>query len=356
MTTTVSPDASHVSAAAALDGLPIIDISRFVGPDRDDFLADLRAAAHEIGFLYITGHGIDPSLPSRVFAASRAFFELPLEERLAISNVNSPQFRGYTADGTEYTLGQADQRDQLDFGPEREPLELGPEDPAYLRLIGPNQWPDSVPELKDTVLQWLAEADRVSRQVLRALAAALGQPDDYFDLWFDDEATASLKVVRYPGRGAEQSSQGVGAHKDYGYLALVLQDDLGGLEVVAPDGTWLPAVPVDGALVFNIGEALEIITRGYLKATVHRVVSPPAGVTRYSVPFFLGPRLDARVEPLDLPADLAREARGVDVDPDNPLFAEYGRKSLVGWLRSHPEVARRWHADLLDELNAQQAI
>jgi isopenicillin N synthase-like dioxygenase len=113
---------------------------------------------------------------------------------------------------------------------------------------------------------------------------------------------------------------------------------------------------VDGALVFNIGETLEIVTRGYLKATVHRVVSPPAGTTRYSVPFFLGPRLDAVVQPLTLPPDLADGARGVDVDPGNPLFAEYGRKSLLGWLRSHPRVARRWHADLLDVLNDEQAV
>jgi isopenicillin N synthase-like dioxygenase len=92
---------------------------------------------------------------------------------------------------------------------------------------------------------------------------------------------------------------------------------------------------------------LEIATQGYLTATRHRVLSPATGVTRYSVSFFLGPRLDAVVEPLTLPADLTAEARGVSDDPDNPLHANYGENALVGWLRSHPRVAQRWWSHVL---------
>ena len=331
--------------------LPLVDISRFTarpGPAREAFLADLRHAAHDVGFFYVVGHGVDRAVTDDVLAAAREFFALPVEERLAIENVNSPQFRGYTREGTEYTAGSPDQRDQLDVGPEREPLTLGPDDPAYLRLIGPNQWPTGVPSLKPAVLRWLAEADRVGRSVLRALAAALGQPDDYFDTWFDDEASISLKVVRYPGRAQGEPAQGVGAHKDYGYLALLLQDDLGGLQVEGPDGRWIDAPPVPDAFVFNIGELLEVATRGYLRATRHLVVSPPAGRDRYSVPVFVGPRLDAVVPPIGLPAELAAQARGVEQDPDNVLLAKFGEKALVGWLRSHPQVARRWWSDVLD--------
>jgi isopenicillin N synthase-like dioxygenase len=104
--------------------------------------------------------------------------------------------------------------------------------------------------------------------------------------------------------------------------------------------------------VFNIGEMLEIATQGYLKATEHRVVSPASGVDRYSIPFFLGPRLDAVVEPLTLPPDLAERARGVTQDPDNPLLAVFGENALVGWLRSHPRVAERWWSDVLAEREA----
>ncbi|MFE9355008.1 isopenicillin N synthase family dioxygenase [Streptomyces olivaceoviridis] len=331
--------------------LPVIDISRFRAPDadRDAFLAELRSAAHEVGFFYVTGHGVPAPLRDEVLSEARAFFALPEERRLEIENLNSPQFRGYTRTGTEYTAGSADWREQIDIGPEREALALGPDDPDYLRLIGPNQWPSALPELRDIVLRWQAEALRVSREVLRALAAALGQDEGYFDQWFDDEAAVHVKIVHYPPRAAEDADQGVGAHKDYGYLALLQQDEVGGLQVQREDGEWIDAVPVPDAFVFNIGEMLEIATQGYLKATRHRVVSPQAGVHRYSIPFFLGPRLDAVVKPLNLPAELAALSRGVTDDPDNPLLAAFGENAVVGWLRSHPRVAERWWSDVLEK-------
>src|SRR3954447_20779600 len=327
--------------------LPFVDISRFADPDlRTAFLADLRSAAHDVGFFYVVGHGIPAEVTSGVLEAAKQFFALPLEQRLEIENVNSPQFRGYSRVGTERTAGAADQRDQIDIGPERPALTDIPPGKAYLRLIGPNQWPSGAPGLKPAVLAWLAQADRVAREVLRALAAALGQPDTYFDSWFDDEANLHVKVVRYPAREHVESAQGVGAHKDYGWLTLLLQDELGGLQVEALDGTWIDARPAAGAFVVNIGELLEVATQGYLRATRHRVVSP-AGRERFSIPVFLDPRLDAVVEPLPLPPELAAQARGVEDDPDNRLLAQYGQKSLLGWLRSHPRVAERWHPDLL---------
>ncbi|MFD4605070.1 isopenicillin N synthase family dioxygenase [Streptomyces sp. NPDC058464] len=329
--------------------LPVIDISRFRAPDTDRaaFLAELRSAAHEVGFFYVTGHGVPAALRDEALTAARAFFALPEQQRLEIENLNSPQFRGYTRTGTEYTAGSADWREQIDIGPERPALDTGPDDPDYLRLAGPNQWSAALPELKDIVLRWQAEALRVSREVLRALAAALGQDEGYFDQWFDDEAAVHVKIVHYPPRAALDADQGVGAHKDYGYLALLQQDDVGGLQVQREDGGWIDAVPVPDAFVFNIGEMLEIATQGYLKATQHRVVSPQPGVDRYSIPFFLGPRLDAVVKPLELPSELAALSRGVTDDPGNPLLAAFGENAVVGWLRSHPRVAERWWSDVL---------
>ncbi|MFC4945239.1 isopenicillin N synthase family dioxygenase [Pseudonocardia sp. GCM10023141] len=330
--------------------LPVVDISRFrdAGVDRAAFLDDLRRAAHDVGFFYVTGHGVPVAVTEGIAELARQFFALPLEQRLEIENVHSPQFRGYTRVGTEHTAGAVDQREQIDIGPERAAIEVGPGDPDYLRLIGPNQWPSALPLLRDVVLRWQAEALRVSREILRALAASLGQPEGYFDAWFDDEAAVHVKIVHYPPRQGPAPEQGVGSHKDYGYLALLQQDDVGGLQVQAVDGSWIDATPVPGSFVVNIGEMLEIATQGYLRATQHRVVSPPAGIDRYSIPFFFGPRLDAVVEPLVLPAELAAAATGVAEDPDNPLLAHFGANAVVGWLRSHPRVAQRWWSDVLE--------
>jgi isopenicillin N synthase-like dioxygenase len=107
------------------------------------------------------------------------------------------------------------------------------------------------------------------------------------------------------------------------------------------------AEPRDGTFVVIIGELLELATDGYLKATVHRVVSPASGNERISVAFFLGAAFDAIVRPLTLPPDLAADAHGPDRDPNNPLFYEVGMNTLKSRLRSHPDVAQRHYADLL---------
>jgi isopenicillin N synthase-like dioxygenase len=327
--------------------LPIIDLTALGRQDEAE-IARLRSALHDSGFLYLSGHGFAADLVERTFSVARAFFALPLADRMAIENVNSPHFRGYTNLGNEYTKGRADQRDQLDLANEREALVLTDADPAYLRMIGPNQWPAALPELRAVVLEWFEQARRVSIELLRGVALALGQPADWFDPWFDENTHDHMKIIRYPGRQVRDGDQGVGAHKDYGWIALLLQDDLGGLQVQTLAGDWLDAPPVPGTFVVNIGEMLEIVSGGYMRATVHRVVSPDTAQDRISIPFFPGPHLDAVVPRVDLPADLAAAARGVEEDPTNPLSENYGTNALKGWLRAHPKVAERWWSDVVD--------
>jgi isopenicillin N synthase-like dioxygenase len=156
-----------------------------------------------------------------------------------------------------------------------------------------------------------------------------------------------VKLIRYPGRDNTQSEQGVGAHKDAELLTLLLQDTRGGLQVETARG-WIDVTPRPGTFVVNIGEQLELTSDGYLRATLHRVVAPPPGTDRISVAFFLGARLDATVPLLHLPPALARQAHGPESDPNNPLFRNVGQNYLKGRLRSHPDVARRHHQDLLE--------
>lgn len=183
---------------------------------------------------------------------------------------------------------------------------------------------------------------------MRVFAACLGQPEDVFEPVYRDQPNQRIKLIRYPGRDtkAAQNDQGVGAHKDSGFVTILLQDETAGLQVETSDG-WIDAPPIPGTFVINIGELLEMASNGYLKATMHRVISPPAGRERFSVAFFLGASLDATVPVVELPRSLAAEARGVTQDPSNPLFNEVGRNYLKSRLRSHPDVARRHYADVL---------
>lgn len=342
--------------SAKWTALPVLDLKRLeAGPDkRAAFLKELRRTAGDIGFFYVSGHGIDDDLINGVLSVSRRFFALPEEDKLAIEMVNSPHFRGYTRVGWERTRGQRDWREQIDIGAERPALPSGAGRPDWTRLQGPNQWPAAQPELRDVLLRYQDAASGLAIRIVRAFAAALGQPETIFDPIFTPDPNLLIKIIRYPGRDATEGDQGVGAHKDGGFVTVLLQDVQKGLQVEY-DGTWIDAPPIPGTFVINVGEILELASNGYLRATVHRVVTPPAGVDRLSVGFFFGARLDATVPVLTLPPDLAAESRGVTADPLNPLFHEVGRNILKSRLRSHPDVAQRHHADLLEPAAPEQA-
>jgi len=326
--------------------LPVLDFSRLSGgPDAAAaFRDDLRRATHEVGFFYLTGTGVD-DLALRLEKVARAFFALPEADKLAIENVNSPHFRGYTRIGGERTQGQVDWREQIDIGPEREAV-TDPTAPDFERLTGPNLWPEALPELREVVQEWHDRLSEVAITLLRQWALALGAAEDFFDPYFADPGTL-IKIVRYPGSREPEPQQGVGAHKDSGVLTLLwVEPGKGGLQVER-DGGWVDAPPVDGAFVVNIGELLEYATQGYLIATNHRVVSPRYPEDRISVPFFFNPALDAQLPLIQLPPELAARSRGVTEDPTNPIYARYGENALKSRLRAHPDVAAIHHADLL---------
>lgn len=331
--------------------LPVLDFIRFesAAPGvRAGFLEELRRASREIGFFYLTGHGIDPALIEAVQATSLRFFALPDADKAELDMSHSPHFRGYTRAGDELTRGKRDWREQFDIGAERPTIEQRPGVPVWTRLQGPNQWPSALPELRSVLLRWQSELTQLSVRVLRAFSAALEQPENALEAVHADNPNPHIKIIRYPGRDTTADDQGVGPHKDSGFLTILLQDNVGGLQVETDDGRWIDAPAVPGAFVVNIGELLELATNGYLRATVHRVVTPPARRDRFSTAFFLGARLDATVPLLDLPRELAAQARGPESDPANPLFRDVGVNYLKGRLRSHPYVAQRYYRDVLD--------
>lgn len=332
-----------------ITALPVLDLALLDGTatQRQAFLDELRHAARDVGFFYLTGHGIDAGLLSQVQDQARQFFALPDSEKNAVAMVNSAHFRGYNRPASEITRGRPDLREQFDLGAERPALELTPESPHWARLQGPNQWPEALPQLKPLLLAWQQAMTAMSLRLLRAFAEALALPADAFDPLYGERPNEHIKLMRYPGQADDASHQGVGAHKDSGFLSFLLQDRQAGLQVEVEEGRWIDALPRDNALVVNIGELLELATNGYLRATVHRVLSPALGQERLSIAFFLGAQLDAVVPLYPLPTALLREARGPASDPDNPLFRDVGWNYLKGRLRSHPDVAQRFYADAL---------
>lgn len=333
--------------------IPVLDLGTARQADGSfsaDFIEQLRYATHNVGFFQITGYGAAPGQPEQLLDTIRRFFSLRLEERLKLDNRLSPHFRGYTRMGTEVTQGKADAREQIDYSPERQPVRDYPEDQPFWLLQGPNLWPDeSFPELRPVAMAWAELMSLVGMELLRGIAVSLQLPEDYFDEPFQGSPAWMGKLVHYVGGVVEAAGdQGVGSHADYGFVTLLLQDDVGGLEVLPPGAAaWVPVEPLPGALVVNLGEMLEVATEGYLAATIHRVQAPPPGVDRYSVPFFWSPRLDAVIHPVPLPPELKAAARGITDDPANPLLASFGMNMLKGRMRAHPDVTERHYPELL---------
>lgn len=332
--------------------LPIIDIGIFLAnPTSAGGQAcaqALREACHDPGFCYLTNHGIDARLEQDVMDISRAFFGLPEADRFAIKNTKSAQFRGYTQLGMEVTNNRQDWRDQIDFGPEKKTIMVGPNDPRWMNLHGPNQWPEALPAMRNLISTWLGHMASLGTSVLSALAVGLGQPPDYFDYMAGDEPEFLMKVIRYPYVENDQdSAQGVGLHQDSGLITFILQNEIPGLEVGLGDDI-VPAKHVPGTYIMNLGEMLQMATHGYLRATKHRVIMPPPGQERIALAYFANPTLEAKIEPIPLPSDLMAQAPGGEnPNPDDPVFSVYGANKLKFRVRSHPDVAAIHYPDLV---------
>ncbi|ORA63063.1 isopenicillin N synthase family oxygenase [Mycobacteroides franklinii] len=326
---TVAP-VRHAGDHGGVGELPVVDLSS----DPVQLRTALREVTHEVGFFYLTGHGVSPLLIDRVLSAARKLFALPEADKDAIAMVRSPHFRGFTRLGGELTGGFTDWREQIDVGPERTASLTG-QGRDYMWLQGPNQWPEAVPELRAALESWDAALASVGRKLLREWAIALGSAGGVFDEAFGAEPATLIKVIRYPASGTTE--QGVGAHRDSGVLTLLLAEpDVGGLQVEV-DGTWLEAPGRTGAFIVNIGELLERASGGYLRATRHRVTL--TGTPRMSVAYFFNPRLDAHIPALELPLELRDRARGVSADPGDPIHSTYGENAWKSRLRAHPDVA-----------------
>jgi hypothetical protein len=123
------------SLIMSFDSVPILDLSLADNPStKPAFLADLRHAIIDVGFLYIKKFGIDQSFLDKVCEYGKDFFALPTEEKLRIEMKNGPHFLGYNKLGNEITARKTDFREQVDIGTEL-PTPTS-QDPRYRFLYG----------------------------------------------------------------------------------------------------------------------------------------------------------------------------------------------------------------------------
>lgn len=255
--------------------IPIIDISPLVstGPDLPnssevaEVISKIGSACREVGFFYISKHGISIDLQEDLDVVACEYFRLSREEKSAISMDKAGKaWRGSFLIGDEVTSGIVDQKEGLYFGSESEEC-------PNLPLHGNNQWPSGElgQRMQRIVTEYMKQLTSLGTVLITAIAASLGlHPSDFGDQF--TSPTTLFRIFHYPPHDPRYgaASQAVGEHTDYGYITILRQDTSGGLQVRGARGEWIDAPPVPNTFVINLGDAIEHNTGGLLRATPHR--------------------------------------------------------------------------------------
>jgi isopenicillin N synthase-like dioxygenase len=269
--------------------IPRIDAQALLAGDWA-VVEQVRAAAHEVGFLTLHNSPISVGDIEEVFAAYRSFFALPEAQKAVVDMARTGSNRGWGAGGSEQVDPDAnpDYKQLFDSGFEVAGSDL----PTY----APNQWPDVPVDFKAVIENYYARALAFSGDVLATIVGGIGEDVGYFRAQFD-QPMALLRGNYYPQRPAWAGAQdfGIATHTDYGCLTLLAMDGTPGLEVRKRGGGWIPVSAPVGEFVVNFGEMLEMWTQKRIKATPHRVVG--GDVERLSVPLFYNPNAFTNVAP-----------------------------------------------------------
>jgi isopenicillin N synthase-like dioxygenase len=274
----------------AFQSIPVIDIHGLFSPEtsqREAVARQIELAARDVGFFYITGHGIPERARADLHAAAERFFGQPIERKMQAYIGRSVNHSGYVPEGEEvFASGKIDKKEAFDVG-------LDYPGPPAGGMLGPNLWPD-LPGFKAEVAAYYDQVQALAHVLFRGFAMALRLPEDFFE---DKLAAppAQLRLIHYPYDADAVDAEGIGAHTDYECFT-ILYSTAPGLEVMNGEGRWVDAPPLEGGFIINISDMIETWSNGAFVATSHRVRK--VAEERYSFPFFATCDYETVVEPL----------------------------------------------------------
>lgn len=282
--------------------IPTLDLGPYLAGSneaRDELALELRRIQENIGFYVVVNHGIPQEPIERGYEALRAFFALPLEEKLKVK-INATSVGYVPIRSTVYVTSKFNRNTKKDLN---ETITLARERPADdpdiqrgLRFVGPNQWPEGLPGFREAMIGYQEALAALGFAMLPLYALALELPSDYFDPYFT-RPTWWTRNTYYPAVEPEENQYGISPHSDHGFITLLPMSQVAGLEILSPEDQWIPATPVDGGIIVNTGEFLNRWSNGRFLATPHRVVPPRED--RYSMAMFFNPNPDTLATPLE---------------------------------------------------------
>jgi isopenicillin N synthase-like dioxygenase len=271
--------------------LPLVDISLLDSDRFEDRLAvaqKLDRACADAGFLYIKGEQLDSALFNRILARAKTYFALDHETKMKDYIGLSENHSGYVPVGEEqFGGGTDDLKEAYDVNCDYR-LTSG-----RRPLLGPNLWPD-MPGFRDDVLSYYRKVTGIGRRLFGAFALALGLEEKHFDALLR-HPPSQLRMIHYPFEAAAEDRPGIGAHTDYECFTLLFAT-APGLQIVDKQGEWVDVPLIEGTMIMNIGDMMEIMSNGRYVATRHRVKK--VREERYSFALFHACDYDHVVAPI----------------------------------------------------------
>jgi isopenicillin N synthase-like dioxygenase len=281
------------SLPSAAKTIPIIDLGGSFSPnlaDRKAVALEIHKACRDIGFFYIENHNVPREAMNEHLALACEFFALPEHNKREVDVKLSRCTRGYEGLAAQ-TLDEGSPPDLKEgFITGCDLDETHPDVKRGIPGAGPNQWPRQPEYFKRKFNGYVEHMNGLGHHLMTCLALSLELPEDYFADGLEEPLYFS-RILHYPPQPATASFNqlGAGAHTDWGTLTMLLQDDVGGLQVRNADGDWIAAPPIPGTFIVNLGEMVPILTNGLYLSTMHRVMNNASGRSRFSAPHFYDP-------------------------------------------------------------------
>ncbi|MBI3232767.1 MAG: isopenicillin N synthase family oxygenase [Bacteroidetes bacterium] len=278
--------------------IPSVDLAKFMSGDsssKQEFVRELGEAYENIGFVAVKNHLFSSETEKVLYDQVKTFFNLPLDQKLKYEIEGLAGQRGYTSFGREHAKGSSvgDLKEFWHFG-----QQIEDNDPIKSEYPD-NIWVDELPEFNKVGIQAYKSMEETGKYMLRAIALFLGLDELYFDQKIH-HGNSILRPIHYgPIEGEPKNAVRAGQHEDINLITLLMGASADGLQVLNKKNEWVSVTSLPSQIVVNVGDMLQRLTNNRLKSTTHRVVNPPKemwGMSRYSIPFFLHPRSEMRLD------------------------------------------------------------
>ncbi|XP_057771346.1 1-aminocyclopropane-1-carboxylate oxidase homolog 1-like [Salvia miltiorrhiza] len=255
--------------------VPVIDLSGVDdGGRRKQIVEEVRSAAETWGFFQVVNHGIPQRVVDGMIDGVRGFHEQDVDQKKKYYSRDTTRIVRYASSYDLFTSRTASWRDTLSISVN-----------SGSHLLDPQELPAIC---RDSTVEYSKHVENLGNILLGILSEGLGLKAEFLG---NMECTKGHRLHGhyYPACPEPELAIGTTKHSDAGFLAILLQNQLvSGLQVLC-EGRWIDILPVEGALVINIGDLLQLVSNGKFRSNEHRALANRDGPRISVACFFSGP-------------------------------------------------------------------